>query len=479
MTIKQLLGGAAAAALLSGVSYAAPTVVVGGGDFNGQTLAIETLDASNVFDGDLVLDIDVSGEFVSAGAGAIIDMVVILTNATWDGPVPDFSLNNGTAAAACQFSTNPDLDGGNGQSSVTFFSSGQVNLCGAAADGDLTLTLPISVTDTTQAIGVEVQFNPRVNPGGYAGASVSVDSDDLLQYDNALEFTLTAGIDADNELTASGDAFLPGGTGILGSLSLAYDDGLNFNLTQTLSGQGMDAGDIIESASLSVVFSSLVGIDGLELNGVACSVAGTTFTCDLDDTDITALAGNSIDIVFDVDGDGGVVQQTPSASLSVVADDDANDAADVFAGLSSTDLAEITLDDGLDLTSLGAANFAWVRFGTGGTESNFRIQFADEDEAASVTEVRVQVAAGNGVDAQTVVLEAGTANDGFVLQGATITFNSRALGAVSGETGNADITGVQLQHSDDEDPSAATILRQLVNRNTANFVATPGLTSDN
>jgi hypothetical protein len=470
------------AALLCGAAQAAPSVtVVAGGDFNGKELANETLGAADL-DGNLILDIDVAGEFVGAGAGAIIDLTVTLTNATWSIPVPDASMALGTAVAPCRFSVDPDLDGGAGQNTVTYFSTGQVNLCDAGSDGDLLLTLPVLVTDPTQPIGVEIGFNPRVNPGIYGAASVTIDSDDLLTYGDALVFTIAAGADEDNRLNINGDGFLVGATGDLGSLALAYDDSLFYDLDNDLDNFGLDAGDIIKSAALEVAFDDVTGIDSLELGGDACTLAGTTFTCDLDAAAITALAGGSSDIVFDLDGVDGASQQTPSASLSVVADADSNADAEVFDGLTATDLAEITLAGALQVDTINKSNFAWVRVGTGGTESNFRIQFDNSADASAVTEVNVVLAAGNGVDADTVTLLPGSVTTGFQVQGATITFNSRALGAVSGQTGNANITSVVLEYDenvlDQTDVEGLQILRQLLNRAGGN-VATPGLASDN
>ena len=494
MTLNKLLAGAAMAALLCGAAQAEPTIVVApGGDFNGKTLANETLSPATTLEGNLILNIDVVEAFITAGAGAIIDLTVNLTNATWSIPVPDGSMDIAGADAFCAFSVDPDLDGGFGQDTVTYYSSGQVNLCdGATPDGvngALVLTLPVEVTDSTQPIGVEVVFTPRVNPGGYSEETVIIDAEDLLDYDNALVFTIAAGDDADNELNTDGDGFLGGATpGDLGSLALAYDDALFYDLDNDLAaaGGGIDAGDIIESAALEVAFDDVTGIDSLMLGAGPCTLAGTTFTCDLDAAAITALAGGSSDIVFVLGGVDGASQQTPSASLSVVADADSNADAEVFEGLTATDLAEITLDNGLDVEEINNSNFAWVRVGAGGTESNFRIQFADADEASAVTEVRVDLEAGNGVDAQTVTLvEQGTAATGFLAQGATITFNSRALGAESGDTGNANISNVELQFNEaalngmgQSAVADLQILRQLVNRGTT-FTATPGLASDN
>ncbi|AZU03111.1 hypothetical protein X907_0564 [Glycocaulis alkaliphilus] len=468
MTIKHLLGGVAAAALLTGATFAQQVTVTGAGDFQGQVVALE---GGQDLAGDLVLEFDLSGAFAGMGAGGAVRLDIQIDGATFDGPVSNTALVS--AGANCGFGAAPSLGGGAGGNTVRFSSTGQLNLCAA---GTATITLPIEATTFGEQISVSATFTATADAGTYGPVvSLDVDADDIVSFDNALTYSIAAGAAGAGELDANGENLL--GSGILGVLSVAYDDTLNYDLADTLAAANIGTDNLVASGELTVTLASAAGIDFIELDGVDCPATGNVFTCAVDIAQLEIDGAH--DITFDVDGNGAVAQ-TPSASLSLVADGGANADADVFDGVAATDLAEITLDDGLDTSSLANANFAWVRFGTGGTESNFRIQFADADEANAVTEVRVDVDAGNGVDAQTVTLVAGTANDGFVVQGATITFNSRGLGAASGQSGNADITGVDLQHSDDE-PGVGngTILRQLINRNTASFVATPGLASDN
>jgi len=102
-----------------------------------------------------------------------------------------------------------------------------------------------------------------------------------------------------------------------------------------------------------------------------------------------------------------------------------------------------------------------------------------------VTEVRVAVAPGNGITGGTATLLPGAdADTNFRIQGSTITFKSSALSAaLGGETGNADVTSVSVQHDDvvltTGVAAAVQPLRQLVNRSPGTFVAAPGLESDN
>jgi len=107
-----------------------------------------------------------------------------------------------------------------------------------------------------------------------------------------------------------------------------------------------------------------------------------------------------------------------------------------------------------------------------------------------VTQVRVYFNNGNGVTAPVapalpyVLIPEGAAGAGFQRQGATITFNSGALGAAAGATGNADITNIEFQYTEGATPATKFIgapeaARQLVNRNPSSFVATPGLARDN
>ena len=151
----------------------------------------------------------------------------------------------------------------------------------------------------------------------------------------------------------------------------------------------------------------------------------------------------------------------------------------------SGSLAAIEWDDGLGEVPVASGGTTdWVRFGTGGTESNFRIQMKSAAAAAAVTQVRVTVGEeGNGIAADTYILPAGTVDTGFVVNGATVTFNSRALGvAAGGASGNANITGISLQGTDADIAltllASADVDRQMVNRSPSSYVATGGLTGN-
>ncbi|WP_420433379.1 hypothetical protein [Hyphobacterium sp.] len=262
----------------------------------------------------------------------------------------------------------------------------------------------------------------------------------------------------------------------------AFPAGIEYDIGAALA----DSSDIAMSAELVLTFpSGAVGIDesNVDFGGLICAQgaapADNVFTCALTGLELDIMPGiGPIPITVDDDGNAAtfVTAQVPDAVFTVTGNPN-----NTVSGASG-DLAVIELDDGLDVTAITNSNFAWVRFGSGGTESNFRISLPSEAEAQAVTQVRVTIIAGNGTSAGTVTLLPGDASSGFRVQGATITFNSAALGSASGEIGNANITSVALQH--DETVLLAgtvpglTILRQLVNRTPGNFVATPGLTSD-
>jgi hypothetical protein len=441
-----------------------------GGDFTGQTLASEV---GATLSGDVVLDFGLADAFLGTGAGAVVRVTFTLTNATFSSPVPTGAWTPATNAD-CGFGA-PVFDGGAGDNSVQFENTGQPNRCTGAGANDGFITLPITVTDNGSPVSVNVTFTPTVSAGTYAGFS-----DDLIvmQFAPAFEFDIARGAAGSGQFDITGTQLL--GSGILGVLSLAdFPNGIEAGLGVAL----VNATDIAASAELTVTFpGGVAGIDtgAVAVDGTPCiqgvAPSDNVFTCALGGGDLDALVGGSINITIDDDSDPltSVTAQQPTAVLTVTPG-----AGNTVAGASGN-LADIELDDGLDVTAINNSGFAWVRFGSGGTQSNFRIALNSAAQAAAVTEVHVEVMAGNGVPAGIVILEqASDASAGFRVQGATITFNSNALGAVYGASGNADITSVSLQHDETAllaaTVSAFPILRQLVNRNPGNFVATPSL----
>ena len=476
MTITKLLTGAAVAALLAGAAQA-QDATIGAGDFTDQVLASEI---GGTLSGDLILDITNGDDFLVLGAGATLTATVTLTNATFDGIVPAAAWTNATDAD-CAMSA-PTLGGGAGGSSVSFASTGTINACNSAVDDpdDGFLTLPITITNNGDPVTANISWAATVDVGTYVDNDEDVD---VASFAQAFTFTIAAGAAGSGLFDATGDDLT--GSGTIGSVSLAaYPAGIESALGVALA----DATDLATDGEVTLTFpSGVVGIDeaNVDLGGVACTQGAApndnVFTCGVTGLQLNAMDNGGAALSFTIDDDANALTavsvQTPSATLTI------DGGANTIAGAGPTDLADIEWDDGLDVNSLAAANFAWVRFGTGGTESNFRAQFASDAEAAAVNEVRVTTAAGNGVSAQTVTLLPDTADLGFQVLGSTVVFNSRALGAVSGETGNANITDVEVQHDENAllagAANVAPIHRQMVNRSPGSFVATPGLESDN
>ena len=473
MTINKFLGGVALAALLAGAAQAQTTSIDATSDFDAQTIASEI---GATLSGDVVLDFALDGVFAAMGAGGAVQVDFTLTNATFSSTVPTGAWTAATDPN-CDFGA-PTLGGGAGGSTVRFENTAQLNLCTTPVDADDgTITLPISVTTNGSPVSINVAFTPTADAGSYTGSDEDIDLADFAQ---AFTFSIDAGAAGSGLFDATGDDLT--GSGTIGTLSLAaFPAGIEIDAAGTALAT---AQQVAASGSLVLTFpGGETGIDeaNVDLGGVACSQAANVFTCAVTGVQLDAIDNGApgLDITIDDDGDPLTVitVQTPTVVYTTT-----GSGSNTVSGATGN-TAELEIDDGLDVNSLAAANFAWVRFGTGGTESNFRAQFASDAEAAAVNEVRVTTAAGNGVSAQTVTLLPDTADLGFQVLGSTVVFNSRALGAASGETGNADITDVEVQHDEIAlaalDANAAPIHRQLVNRSPGSYVATPGLESDN
>lgn len=445
----------------------------GGSAFTGQTVATEV---GGTLDGDVVIDFGLDSAFTSMGAGGQVRVDFTLTNATFASVVPAGAWSAATDAD-CDFGA-PSFGGGSGGTSVSFENAGRLNLCSGTSANDGSITLPIEVTANGDPVSILVTFTPTADAGSYTGSD---DEIDLLEFTPAFEFSIAEGATGAGQFDADGDALT--GSGILGSLDLAaFAAGIETDIGVAITA----ATDIAASAELVLTFpGGVTGIDeaGIDLGGVACTQGvapgDNVFTCAIAGGVLDALVGGSSNITIADDGDAltFVTAQLPTASLTVTPL-----AGNTVAGTSG-DLVEIELDDGLDVNAISGSSFAWVRFGSGGAESNFRISMPSEVEAQAVTEVRLSMIAGNGVTAGTVTLLPGDAETGFRVQGGTISFNSRALSAASGESGNANITAVSLQY-DKLVLGPCTVAnlslnRMLINRSPGSLIVTPGLRSDN
>lgn len=502
MTITKLLAGAAVAALLAGAAQAqvanttdatsAANLPASGIDFVASEFqpaaAVDQLAGSLVIDSTFGAAAPFSTIPVDGRARLSID----LTNATFTS-ASGATFTAVGAAAACAFESAAVTGGGVGSTSVGFISSAGVSINGCVGViGEF--TMPVARTDSSLPMNVEFTYT-QVNADGSAVASpvTAADDTDYADIEGSWDSTTPAvpgdhGFAAGTELTATSAGILSAGT--LGTISTDF----------RVAGTGAldifaDDGSVIAGTDLFgagseilITFPGGVGdIDAVAISGATAAPVCTgpvadVFTCTVSALQLAAMDGSAPDgtISYTVTGGGTppvTPEQTPTAELVT------DNAADYVAAGFTGDLAEIKHDNGLDTASV-TGTFAWVRFGAGGTESNFRISVGaagvpDSAAAAGITEVRVTVADGNGVTGDEITLLPGTADTGFQIKGSTIVFNSRALGAVSGETGNANITGIDLQFDETVaatgDVIGATIDRQLVNRSPASFVATPGL----
>jgi len=478
MTTTKLLSGVALAALLSGAALAQDNFLAAGGDLQADRDFAAEYDGAIGAEALFQHDAD-NVDYDNLGAAAEVDITFTTTGGLVLAEIVDGADFTQGADANCSFAIQ--AGGGIGSTSVTFRNDG-ADFRACSNDTAFGLDLTRSAANASQDSGVTVTVVCNSDCGTFTNESDSFTLIDDTSAFPAASRVVTAGA----TVTIDTDGIGPVGPHALGNVSYEFDAAAIFTDGNgaTMAGvAGIAVGDAVASAELEIDFPG--GDDGIATvsvdagGAVACTedagAAVTTWSCALTPAQLAALDADG-DVTFTSDNTDPIAQQTPTASLSVTSN--ANYAAP--SGPSGS-LADIEWDDGLAETAVafGGAR-EWVRFGTGGTESNFRIQLASDAAAAAVTQVQVTTAAGNGIAAGTHLLNAGTADTGFQAQGSTITFNSRALGAVAGATGNADITGVDLQTADADAGlvAGADMNRQLVNRSPSSFVATGGL-SDN
>lgn len=459
MTIKQLLGGVAAAALLGG---AASAQIVGtvGGDY-GVTVASES---GQELSGDLVLTFTLDGEFAGMGAGGEVELLITVNGGTFSAPVGTMSL--ASTGAGCTFSAAPTLGGGAGGNTVRYESTAQLNQC---ATGNIEVTLPVVVSENGEPVTVSAEFTGTADVGSYDDQTVNIEADDILEYAPAIEFAIAASADANGELNADGDGFRDGGNltnGTLGTLGVTVDTALQYDLQNTVA----DINDLVASADFVVTFPE--GVDGLtaiELGGEACTVAGSTATCELGTTELTALEASDLDFIVDLTTTESVADQVPTATLTAVATTDNGP----IEGVDSTDLTRLSIDDGLGEFPL-TAEFLWTRVGSGGTESNFRL--SGPFSAGEIRSVIVSFGDGNrDFPASVTLSETDTPSEGFRISEDVISFTSQGLGVAAGLSGNVDITGITIVADENVfstdgsleqlSDATASVSRLLINRN--------------
>jgi hypothetical protein len=436
---------------------------------------------------------DADSPFVSIPVDGRVRLSIDLTNATFTSAAgASFTGNDG---GNCAFESAPVAGGGVGNTSVGFISTAAaaINACEVTDDGDVgniggtigLFSIPVARVDSSLPVNVTLTYT-QVNADGSAVANPVTAAETLTyaELEAAWNDGGTNAFAAGVDLIATSAGILADGT--LGTVTADFRDlgtgGLDINAHG--GAQVTDADLFTADSELLITFPAGVGdvATVAVAGGGACTgPVADVFTCALSAAQLVGLSGAAI--TYTVGGGATppvTPEQTPTATITTDTQDDY-----VAAGFSG-DLAEIKHDDGLDEAVVGAANdFGWVRFGAGGTESNFRVSMASDALAAAITQVIVTPSSGNGgVTAGTpVTLLPGSVETGFAISGSTIVFNSRGLGAASGETGNADLVDIELQFDETAaviaDVTGATIQRQLVNRTPSSFVAAPGLGQDN
>ena len=486
MTINKLLAGAAVAALLAGAAQAQVTNSNGGATSAQLPLSgvgyvvseFQPAAAGDQLAGNIVVDSAfgaAASPFATIPVNGRATLTISLTNATFTTAVGATVAGTAAGGDPCEFETAPIAGGGVGASSVTFISSANnpgISNCSNTAIG--TFTIPVLRTSSSAAVDVAMTYT-QVNAGDH-------------------QFT------AGGELLASNAGILSAGT--LGTVQVDFrtTGAGGFPIGNPTNGVLIDEPDLFDNVTgtIDITFPNGVGdVNAVAIAGLAGACTGPVadvFSCPVTDADIATFDAGPVNITFGVLGGPTppvTPEQTPSAVFTT--DPDANYVAAGFSG----NLAPIAHDDGLredtvQSGTLAADTYDWVRIGAGGTESNFRIQMASAADAAGISQVRVTIAAGNGLDAQTITIPVGAdADTDARIQGSTVTFNSRSMGAHATGSGNANITGIQLQFAEavlgagggagnagSDKVIAATSQRQLVNRSPGSFVATPGLGND-
>ena len=517
MTINKLLAGAAVAALLAGAAQAQVTNSNGGATSAQLPLSgvgyvvseFQPAAAGDQLAGNIVVDSAfgaAASPFATIPVNGRATLTISLTNATFTTAVGATVAGTAAGGDPCEFETAPIAGGGVGASSVTFISSANnpgISNCSNTAIG--TFTIPVLRTSSSAAVDVAMTYT-QVNADGSAVASPVVPASTGLSYAVPAAAWDASGVAGDHQFTAGGE-LLASNAGILsaGTLGTVQVDfrttgAGGFPIGNPTNGVLIDEPDLFDNVTgtIDITFPNGVGdVNAVAIAGLAGACTGPVadvFSCPVTDADIATFDAGPVNITFGVLGGPTppvTPEQTPSAVFTT--DPDANYVAAGFSG----NLAPIAHDDGLredtvQSGTLAADTYDWVRIGAGGTESNFRIQMASAADAAGISQVRVTIAAGNGLDAQTITIPVGAdADTDARIQGSTVTFNSRSMGAHATGSGNANITGIQLQFAEavlgagggagnagSDKVIAATSQRQLVNRSPGSFVATPGLGND-
>lgn len=531
MTITKLLGGVAVAALIGTSAQAQVAITRAGTTADNLPLRVtdaagtaafsaaefQPATASSQLTGKVVVTTTFgdAAPFASAGVTDRVRLTVTLTNASWTtasggtlvNPTSDgaggTTPTNATKSANCAFETSPVAGGGVGNTTVTFLSTAgaKINECIGATP---TFTFDaIRRTSNNAPVGVSFSFAQVDSAGNNPGTTITKA---LTLADTASAWGAVANnhkftADATAGPTSSTTGILTANT-VLGTVRTSFRDQAPTGVTGEAAQDirvGAAAGDKITPALLFVDGKLHIdfpqGAAGISKATFAtaggtsdCAAPVTTtapaqrITCTLTAANLGTdfSAARAITIVK-TEKAVATPEQTPTATLEVT-----TQTGYVATGFGPTPLRALTNDDGRvqsdNLITGALSKGKWTSFGSGGTESQFRISGLTAAQAANAEAIRITVAAGgNNVPVAPAtpgyytLTNTGDPATGFAVRGGTLVFNSKGLGVAAGmgsTSGNADITSIVLRYIGASVP-AVTIDRQLANRNPTSIVAVP------
>lgn len=474
MTIKQLLTGAAAAAMLGGVASAQVTFTPdNAANFGAAAGPVGDFDATNTFasnldladlatngtavggDLNLLVSFAAAGNITSLGATDQIDLTLTVTGAEFTAVVSsgNFESEDDAAAGSCDFTIQ--AGGSIGTSTVTFRSPANVATC---TDADLMIALPLDITANSANFSWDIDL---VGPGtdlqsGTYDHNGATDGGDLVERDAAFGATYAA---VDTALLVSPDFEVFTGEGNdddLGSVQIVTAVRL-LDLANNIAIADAAADGTL---TLTLEDASNIALFGFDIGGAAGALDGTDPTCvptgtscaiDLTAAQLTAIEAAAVNVLVETDGAGPVAEQSISANLTYTA-------AETWFSVAAEagDLGDILQDDGLSSSPVPGDAFNWVKVGDGGTENNFRMSGNWAGNEAGISGVLVNFGNSNDADIPSSVTLAvsTTPDEGFRISNGVLSFTSRGLGAAveavapTFDGGNSDITSVEVVYDE-------------------------------
>jgi len=459
----------------------------------------------------ITTDFGSTAPFASAGVTDRARLTVSLTNGAWTSAsggvsAPATTGTNPAQLANCNFGTTPVNGGGVGNSTLEFLSTAaaQISACTGAAP---TFTFS-NIRRVSNNAPVIVNFAyAQVDQNGAAVVGTSISKSVTLAEtasawgSTASEHKFTA--DATVATTSSATGILSDANTTLGTVRTSFRTTAP-SVTNTTTpeakpirvgatgGATIAPADLFASGTITIDFpQGAANIASVKVAGivtetctgpVTVTAPAVRYTCALVPADLgTALATARAITIARTGTAIATPVQTPTATLAVT-----TQTGYVASGFGPTPLRAISNNDGrvngVNIIGASPSRGKWTAFGSGGTESQFRISGLTAAQAANVEGIRLTVAAGgNGVAVAPTdpgfytLTNTGDPATGFVVRGGTLVFNSKGLGVAAGmgtTTGNADINSISLRYIGTTVP-AVTIDRQLANRNPTSIVAVP------